>query len=271
MLASFKRIARNALPRQLVDRLYRWAPSHRRDARRCGWANRDTNELFPNFRIDPCDTYVDVGCGKGSACLFAARCGAEVIAVDIVAELIDALREDLKQTKARASAAYVSDGNPLPLESEMATRIACQEVMEHVADPAQFMNELVRIGKPGARYLLSVPDPAAEQVQKRIAPPCYWQPPNHIRIFQRDEFARLVVNAGLRIEKRANCSFYESMWWIMFWGAGKNLPFGSGATPQLKLLNKLWGSMIGDPKYAKVVAALDEMMPKSQILIAVKD
>lgn len=54
------------------------------------------------------------------------------------------------------------------------------------------MAELVRVGQPGAQYLLTVPDPVAETVQKNLAPDSYFQKPNHIRIFQRDEFEQLV-------------------------------------------------------------------------------
>ena len=49
-------------------------------------------------------------------------------------------------------------------------------------------------------YLLTVPDPVGESLQKKLAPDLYWRTPNHLRVFERDEFDRLVIEAGLTIE-----------------------------------------------------------------------
>jgi len=271
MKTAMKKLIRGIVPASMLQRLWPWGSIHSRDASRNGWYNGKDYQLFPNFTIDPLDTFVDVGCGDGTACMFAANCGAEVIGVDIDEALMADLAKRLKKSAARQSQALVSDGHPLPLEDAIATRVVCQEVLEHVPDPRQFVSELVRIGKPGARYLLTVPDPVGESIQKKIAPPAYWAPPNHVRIFQREDFSRLVVDSGLRIEKRTRYSYYWAMWWTLFWGANKPVKFGSGETPVLHHWNKLWGHMVSDPNYAKVVDALDDLMPKSQIIIAVKD
>src|SRR6516162_1036833 len=169
-----------------------------RDAEQFGWYNWKKRELLKGFPIGAADTVVDVGCGEGSSSDFAAQCGATVYAVDIDAEAIDAVQRRMKGRKLpRPFHTVQSDANPLPLEDGVATHVLAQEVMEHVDDPRQFLAELVRIGRPGARYLLSVPDPASESLQKALAPEIYWRKPNHLRVFARDEFDRLVRSAGL--------------------------------------------------------------------------
>ena len=78
----------------------------------------------------------------------------------------------------------VSDSDPLlPLRDACADKLVCMEVLEHVANPARVMAELVRLGRPGAQYLLSVPDPVGEHLQQGIAPADYFRAPNHIHIF----------------------------------------------------------------------------------------
>ncbi len=244
--------------------------SHR-EAEQFGWFNEKTRELLAGFPIGESDIVVDVGCGAGRSSEFAACCGATVYAVDIDAEAIAAVERRLKSLRlSRPCHALVSDANPLPLDDGVATRVVCQEVMEHVDDPRLFLAELVRIGGPGARYLLSVPDPAGESLQKELAPEAYWRKPNHLRVFGREEFERLVRDAGLEIENRVPYSFFWSMWWVLFWSDKGGFEFGSPGTPVLAHWNKTWTALLKMPNGPRVKQALDEFMPKSQVLIARK-
>jgi SAM-dependent methyltransferase len=236
-----------------------------------GWHNGKTREILAGFPIGETDTVVDVGCGDGRSSEFAALCGAEVYAVDIDPKAIAFVKHRMtKVTAVRPFRPLVSDCNPLPLEDGVATCVLAQEVLEHVDDPRQFLGELVRIGKPGARYLLAVPDPASESLQKILAPESYWRKPNHLRVFKRDEFDQLVCDAGLTIEKRLHYSFFWSMWWVLFWSEQGDFHFGSSGTPVLKQWNKTWVALLKSPNGARIRQALDNFMPKSQVLIARK-
>jgi SAM-dependent methyltransferase len=241
------------------------------EAEQFGWFNHRTGELLSGFAIGGEDTVVDVGCGTGPACEFAARRGAEVYAVDIDPDAIAAVRKRMQGVElARPFHTVVSDSDPLPLPNGIATRVLAQEVMEHVDDPRRFVAELVRIGRPGARYLLTVPDPASEAVQKVLAPDLYWRRPNHLRVFERKEFEGLITAAGLRIEHRAYYGFFWSMWWALFWCGGRGTEFGGSVTPLLKRWNQTWAALLTTPGGDRVRRALDEFMPKSQIVIARK-
>jgi SAM-dependent methyltransferase len=236
-----------------------------------GLFNCTRGELFAGFAIDPADIVVDVGCGDGVACIFAGRLGAEIIAVDIDPSAIDRVEECLRgEASIRSWQTHVSDSNPLPLASGIATKVVCQEVLEHVDDPAVVLAELVRIGKPGAQYLLTVPDPVAESVQRHLAPPLYWTKPNHLRIFERQQFDRLVQDAGLTIETRASYSFFWSMWWILFWAGKVEGPFGGAGSPVLRYWNKTWQALLEARDGARVKQVLDGFMPKSQVILARK-
>jgi SAM-dependent methyltransferase len=241
------------------------------EARLFGWFNEDRGELLTDFPVGGADTVVDVGCGTGMSSEFSSNLGAEVYAVDIDPEAIEAVQKRMRHMKPRRPFHTVlSDADPLPLPDGIATRVLAQEVMEHVDDPRQFLAELVRVGKPGAKYLLTVPDPASESLQKALAPDIYWRKPNHLRVFGRDEFDALVRDSGLVIERRTHFSFYWSMWWALFWSDKGGFDFGAPGTPVLEHWNKTWAALLKAPSGARIKQALDDFMPKSQILIARK-
>lgn len=246
------------------------------DAVQSGLFNHGSGELAPGFQITDDDVVLDVGCGDGAATLFAARCGAEVIFSDSDADKIARLAVRVKSIPVSASHALVCDTNPLPLSDERATRIIAMEMLEHVDDPAQVLAELVRVGQPGALYLLAVPDPAGESLQKQLAPASHFQKPNHIHVFEHDAFEAMIIDAGLHIERRHAYSFYWSIWMCLYWACERTL---EGATldkikaPYPPLLNawaKTWHQLISMPNGGKVKEALDQFLPKSQIIIARK-
>lgn len=238
------------------------------DLAAAGWFNSATGDLFSGFPVGPSDTYLDVGCGTGGAAMFAARQGSRVIATDVNPDSIAALDAKLRTLATAECRCLVSDTDPLPLPDGTATRITCAEVLEHVPDPPRFIAELVRVGAPDALYLLTVPDPASEAIQQDLAAESYWREPNHVRIFARDEFAKLVSDAGLRIEARHFVGFYASVWWALFWSAGQEL--GDAERPLLAAWTAAWGQVLAHPDGVRIKRALDRCLPKSQIIVARK-
>ncbi len=239
-----------------------------RDAVLHGWFLNDTGELFRGFKVGPQDVVLDAGCGNGGNAAFCARMGAHVILADIDPDCITESCRRLADTGAQRVDALVTGCDPVPLPDATASRIVCTEVLEHVADPARVMAELVRVGRPGARYLLTVPDPVSEQLQRRLAPDSYWRRPNHVRVFERDAFASLVEQSGLRIEDRSSYGFYHTMWWTMFWSC--DVPLDAPEHPALQHWARSWESLLATPKGLAVKQALDDALPKSQLILAVK-
>lgn len=238
------------------------------DAHLSGWFHRESGELFEGFPISPEDSVLDIGCGDGPFSSFCAELGAEVIFADINAEKVAAIESMLKNSAARAIQGLVTDAKPIPLPDGRVNKIIAMEVLEHVEDPAQFMRELVRVAKPGAQFLITVPGPLGESVQKKLAPDSYFEHPNHIRVFQCDEFARLIEDAGLVIERRADYGFYWSMWWFFFWACKQDL--SPPWHPLLESWTNTWGLLLSTPDGPRIKKALDETMPKSQAIIARK-
>ena len=238
------------------------------DAVAGGWGHSEIGELFTNFPIVEADTVVDVGCGQGGYIAFAGQQGAHVVFADIDPQNVAMTERGARATRARAVTPIVSDCSPIPLPDGFATVVICTEVLEHVPDAAAMMCELVRIGAPGARYLLSVPDPASEAWQKSLAPPKYFQPPGHVRIFERAAFKSLVADHGLTIERWHAYGFYWSVFWAMFWSCG--VPLGT-SHPALEHWTQAWGALLQTANGKQVKAVLDGSIPKSQLILARKN
>ncbi|MGN8274876.1 class I SAM-dependent methyltransferase [Pseudomonas sp. SMN5] len=250
------------------------------DAMLDGWFCNETGELLKGFALGAGDTLLDVGCGEGVATLFGVRQGASVIFTD---SEHDKVRDLARQVAGQTGAPFlglVSNSLPLPLADGCANKIVCMEVLEHIHQPEPFMAELVRMGRPGAQYLLSVPAPVGEHLQQGIAPPAYFQSPNHVQIFSAERFAALVEDAGLVIEHRQASGFFWVMGMIFFWAsqqaAGRSL---EGAVrdriqapypPLMERWASVWQDLLTQPDGLAIKQVLDRFMPKSQVIIARK-
>jgi len=262
----------NAL-RKPFGRLLRRHLTVARENSLAGYLNPETGEIHPGFAITSSDTVVDVGCGPGDTALFAASRGAEVIAVDIDPLAVKSVKDRLARAgTARRFEVHLADAHPLPIASGRATKVIAEEVMEHVDDPRVFLRELYRIGKPGASYLIAVPDPASETVMKPFVPKECWEKPYHIHVYERPEFAGLVRDAGFEIVSHELGGFYSSMWWFLMWGSQiqGDVVFGSGQSKALHHWNMTWAALLETPQGRKVRESLDQAIPKSQRIIARK-
>ncbi|HSB94968.1 MAG TPA: methyltransferase domain-containing protein [Spongiibacteraceae bacterium] len=249
------------------------------DAVKSGWFLQESDELIKGFQIRAADVFLDFGCGAGGATAFAAQRGAHVIFSDIERAKVDALAQRLQSSAARCIQPLVGDDR-LALEDACATKIVCMEVLEHVEAPEKIMAELVRVGKSGAQYLLTVPAPESEHLQRSFAPPAYFDKPNHITVFSNEQFARLVEGAGLVIERRDQWGFYWVMWMSLYWACEKaagNQQTGAVhdqlTPPYHPLLNAwadLWHQFINLPGGVEAKHALDGVLPKTQVIIARK-
>ena len=245
---------------------YSYGEVAKRDSLLSGWFIEQANELFKGFPITADDVVLDVGCGEGEIASFCAARGAAIIVTDSDPEKISIAKNRLAGTAARSVEALVSDSCPLPIAGNVASVVISTEVLEHVDDPSAFLAELARVGRPGARYLLAVPDPVAETLQKSVAPQLYFEKPNHVRIVGREEFAGMVRAAGLVVERRASYGFFSSLWWLMLW-----LSADTAARENVQAhWSQTWNALLDTPNGMLLKNALDNFMPKSQLIIARK-
>jgi ubiquinone/menaquinone biosynthesis C-methylase UbiE len=250
-----------------------------RDAVMRGWYRLETGELFTGFKVSDADIVLDVGCGEGNAILFCAKQGAHVVFSDVDAAKIAAVMEKAGKTAARIVEGFVSDTTPLPLPNEYATKILAMEMLEHTADPEIILSELVRVGRPGAQYLITVPDSRSEMLQKPVAKPVYFSEPNHIKIFDKESFVRLVENSGLKVQRYDTWGFYWTVFMSLFWIVHQDEKFNGAVLdnikppyhPVLQSWSNTWAGLMELDGAEKLLQSFDQYLPKTQIIIAGKD
>jgi ubiquinone/menaquinone biosynthesis C-methylase UbiE len=249
------------------------------DAVKRGWYRLETGELFTGFKVTCDDIVLDVGCGEGNAILFCAKQGAHVVFSDIDAAKIKALLEKSKETKAKKIEGIVCDTTPLPLPSEYATKILSMEMLEHTLNPENILAELVRVGKHGAQYLITVPDSRSEMLQKPVAKPVYFSEPNHIHIFDKENFVRLVENSGLKVERYDTWGFYWTVFMSLFWIVHQEECFDGAVLDSisppyhtiLQSWSNTWAGLMELNGSEKLLESFDKYLPKTQVIIARKE
>lgn len=238
-----------------------------RDNKLAGWFNEESGELYAGFRLGPDDVVADIGCGTGMHARFCGDRGAHVILVEANEAKLNVARARWAPDDPRVEV-HLNRSNPLPIADGRCTRIICNEVLEHVEDTAAFLAELVRVGAPGARYLICVPAPFGERVLKHIAHPSYFEPPNHIRIIEPDEFHRMITDSGLVVDTVSSYGAYWSIWWWLWWCEPQ--PSIAPRHPVLDNLARAWNGLLDTPSGPHIKRVLDRFIPKSQVIVARK-
>jgi 2-polyprenyl-6-hydroxyphenyl methylase/3-demethylubiquinone-9 3-methyltransferase len=101
---------------------------------------------------------LDVGCGAGLLSEALAGEGAEVTALDLSPELIDAARLHLLESGKRVDYRLVSVEELAAQLPGAFDAIACMEMLEHVPDPGSVLRACATLLKPGGTLFLSTLD-----------------------------------------------------------------------------------------------------------------
>ncbi|KAJ2807243.1 Hexaprenyldihydroxybenzoate methyltransferase, mitochondrial [Coemansia helicoidea] len=114
--------------------------------------------ILADLGVDPRgSSAVDVGCGGGLAAEALGRLGLRVLGVDAAEASVGVARAHVAEDPMLAErVAYrVATAEQLVREGAVFDLVASLEVVEHVADPARFVESLVRLARPGAPIVVS--------------------------------------------------------------------------------------------------------------------
>lgn len=241
-----------------------------RDFAASGWNNPGTGEILPGMDAPDGAVVLDIGCGEHPHSAFFMDRPVTIVLADIDPEVLDRAQA---AAKARGTVAQLqilqTDTDPLPLPDASVDRIICTEVLEHVTDPQQFLGELVRVARPGARILLAVPDHRCEQLQKSFAAPEHFLPPNHIRVFEPGELVGLAESYGLEVTHQQFDGFFHTIWWLFFWISAQP-DLKPPWAPLLESWSQTWDILLDSDRGLALKRELDQVLPKSEIIVAVK-
>ncbi|HSL68851.1 MAG TPA: class I SAM-dependent methyltransferase [Longimicrobiales bacterium] len=110
----------------------------------------------------PDSRVLEVGCGAGH--VLQRFSGVRRTGIDLSTTMLERARRRLGPDVEliRASAEL------LPLDSDSFDVVLCTEVLEHTQHPDQVLRELVRVGTPSARIVVSIPNEANIDRAKRF-------------------------------------------------------------------------------------------------------
>jgi SAM-dependent methyltransferase len=126
------------------------------------WLERQRlRALFELAAARPGERVLEVGCGAGHV-LQQFR-DTRRTGVDLSSGMVAKARSRLGNTIELARAS----GDQSPFATSTFDVVLCTEVLEHVPDPAAVIAELVRVARPGARIVVSIPNEANIDRAKR--------------------------------------------------------------------------------------------------------
>ncbi|MEO8002695.1 MAG: bifunctional 2-polyprenyl-6-hydroxyphenol methylase/3-demethylubiquinol 3-O-methyltransferase UbiG [Arenimonas sp.] len=98
---------------------------------------------------------LDVGCGGGLLSEAMAREGAEVIALDLAAELIEIAKLHLYESNVKVDYRLQSVESLAEEMTGQFDAVTCMEMLEHVPDPSSILRACEKLLKPGGKLFVS--------------------------------------------------------------------------------------------------------------------
>jgi SAM-dependent methyltransferase len=115
-------------------------------------------DLLPDLALDPGDTVLDLGSGKGATSVFLAReCGVKLIAADLWIDAEAATRTFVDAGVAEQVTAVNADVRSLPFPDNHFDAIVSIDAFEYFGTDVHLLPTLLRVLKPGGRLAMSTP------------------------------------------------------------------------------------------------------------------
>ncbi|MGH3126021.1 MAG: class I SAM-dependent methyltransferase, partial [Streptosporangiaceae bacterium] len=147
-----------------------------------------------------------MGCGGGRHAFEVYRRGADVIAFDVdpteltgVRGMFGAMREAGEAGPGTGATVISGDATAMPFGDGTFDRVIAAEILEHVLDDQQAMNELARVLRPGGLAAVTVPAFLPERICWALSTEYHEVPGGHVRIYTQVELEAKLARAGLRV------------------------------------------------------------------------
>lgn len=194
-LRASRREERGSLYGEVYDELFARLPDHPQHKadpeKRC--RNTEMQVAFLRPLLSPDAVFIEVGCGDAAVTKAVAAHVREAVGIDVTSALVD-------QAGAPANFRFMrTDGTSLALADGTADLVYSNQLMEHLHpdDARQQLGEIIRVLRPGGRYVCSTPN--------RLTGPhdisCYFdhEPRGfHLREYDHASLAAMFRDAGFR-------------------------------------------------------------------------
>jgi len=117
--------------------------------RRCRLDEAETRQILES--VGRSESLLDVGCGTG---VLLKRAHSRLrVGVDLSISMLKIAKRRL--SGAEETLLVLADGCLLPFKDDSFERVACQDVISHLRDPAEMASEMVRVCRPRGRLAVT--------------------------------------------------------------------------------------------------------------------
>ncbi|HXK32720.1 MAG TPA: class I SAM-dependent methyltransferase [Dehalococcoidia bacterium] len=173
-----------------------------------------------HFHIRGDERVLDLGCGNGRHTIEAARYGGRIVGLEYSRDDLVAAKfmydDARRKGELRGVADFVlADANHMPFKDGAFDKSFCTEVFEHIPDDRRAMREFVRVTKPAADVVVSVPAYWPERAFWALSWDYWHSPGGHVRWYRPGELRGLLEEHGVEIafERRRHAA--QSLYWFL--------------------------------------------------------
>ncbi len=234
---------------------------------------------FRRFPVRPGQRVLDLGCGAGRHAFEVYRRGGNVVAFDLEATELSAVRGMFGAMReageagpvpgqGTGAAAVSGDGTRMPFGDGVFDRVIAAEVLEHVLDDQRAMNELARVLRPGGLAAITVPSWLPERVCWALSQEYHEVPGGHVRIYTRVELEAKLARAGLTVGWHHYAHGLHAPYWWLKCAVGVD----DDKHPLVSAYHRMlvWDIMRKPAITQRAEQALNPLIGKSLVVYAVK-
>lgn len=164
-------------------------------------AGKDLLYLLENVQVNKNTILLDIATGGGHVANAFAPLVKEVYAADLTTEILDVAKKFITGNGHTNVNFIQADAESLPFEDAAFDLITCRIAAHHFTDVKRFLEEVVRVLKPGGTFAF-IDNVAPETVESDS----FYnfievkRDPSHVRAWKKSEWINMFETAGLTIE-----------------------------------------------------------------------
>jgi ubiquinone/menaquinone biosynthesis C-methylase UbiE len=155
-------------------------------------ADLERRRTFLLGAVRPGERALDLGCGAGEFTAALAQAGAKATGADVAEAALNRARE----RHPGLQFVRVPFDGPLPFEDCSFDLVWAGEVIEHVADTAQWLSEVRRVLAPGGGLLVTTPSHGRWRIALHGVEPFSEPLGDHLHLYTRRSLATLLGEFG---------------------------------------------------------------------------
>lgn len=138
---------------------------------------------------------LDLGCGTCDTTLFLKQNHINVYSVDAAPEMVNIGKKILDENGFSTTNIYIKDINTFASENvEKFDQVVCLDVIEHIRDDVEALNDIFSLLKPGGKLIITVPALSSLYGQKDIQI-------GHYRRYNRSDLLIKLLRTGFIIKQ----------------------------------------------------------------------